>query len=194
MCMKLSDYAKQVGVHYRTAYRWFKEGKIRGYQMDTGTIIVTKDEPARPQQTAVYARVSSSENRQNLETQAERLIRYCEAKGYQVHQVVKEVGSGVNDNRRKFLALLADDQMTRIVVEHKDRATRFGFGYLETLLEKQGRTIEVVNLADNGREDLLDDLVAIVYSFSARLYGQRRAKRKTERITEELKRDDDAVG
>lgn len=103
----------------------------------------------------------------------------------------KEVGSGVNDNRQKFLALLGDPTITRIVVEHKDRSTRFGFRYLEVLLELQGRSIEGVNLADEGREDLLDDLVAIVYSFCARLYGQRRAKRKTERVTEALRRDDD---
>lgn len=188
--MKLSDYAHKVGVTYKTAYRWFKAGKLRGYQMDTGTIIITENEtPQRPERVAVYARVSSSENRDNLEAQAQRLVHYCEARGYQVHLIVKEVGSGINDNRRKFLQLLSDQTVTRIVVEHKDRATRFGFRYVETLLGQQGRTIEVVNLAENGREDLLDDLVAIVYSFCARLYGQRRAKRKTERITEELNRD-----
>ena len=80
--------------------------------------------------------------------------------------------------------------MTIIVVEHKDRATRFGFRYLETLLELQGRRIEVVNLADNGQEDLLQDLVAIIYSFCVRLYGQRRAKRKTEKITQALESND----
>ena len=84
---------------------------------------------------------------------------------------MKEIGSGVNDNRAKFLALLEDQRITRIVVEHKDRATRFGFRYLETLLRGQGRTLEVVNLAENNREDLLADLVSIVYSFAARLYG-----------------------
>jgi putative resolvase len=58
------------------------------------------------------------------------------------------------------------------------------------LLELQGRRIEVVNLADNGQEDLLQDLVAIIYSFCARLYGQRRAKRKTEKITQALESND----
>src|SRR5262249_61586445 len=103
----------------------------------------------------------------NLESQAERLVAYCAAKGYQVHQVVKEIGSGVNESRPRFLKLLADPAITVIVVEHKDRATRFGFRYLDTLLQQQGRRIEVVNLADNGREDLVADLVAIVYSFYA---------------------------
>jgi predicted site-specific integrase-resolvase len=100
--------------------------------------------------------------------------------------VVKEIASGVNDSRPNLLALLKDRQATRIVVEHKDRLTRFGFRYLETLLEIQGRTIEVVNVAENSSEDLIADLVAIVYSFTARLYGQRRAKCKTERIVQEL--------
>lgn len=111
-------------------------------------------------------------------------------------KVVKEVGSGVNDARPKLLTLLADNGISLIVVEHKDRLTRFGFGYLDTLLTTHGRAIEVVNQAENGTEDLLADLTAIVYSFCARLYGQRRAKRKTEAIVRELeaKGEGDATG
>ncbi len=71
--MRIRDYAKKKGVHYRTAYRWYKDGKIRGYQMDTGTIIITEDEPTQQtRQVAIYARVSSRENLSNLDTQAER--------------------------------------------------------------------------------------------------------------------------
>lgn len=189
--MKLSEYARRVGVSYKTAWRWWHAGKLDAYQAASGTIIVR--EAAGPitgspplQRVAVYARVSAAENRPNLESQAERLVTYCAAKGYQVSQVVKETGSGVNDSRPKFLKLLADPTVIVIVVEHKDRATRFGFRYLETLLEQQGRRMEVVNLAENGREDLVADLVAIVYAFCARLYGQQRAKRKTETIVKEL--------
>lgn len=190
MIVKLSAYARKVGVHYRTAWRWFKAGKISGYQMDTGTIIITEDDvPERAQKVAIYTRVSAAENRPNLDTQAERLSSYCAAKGYQIHKIVKEVGSGIHDNRHKLLKLLADPTMTVIVVEHKDRLTRFGFRYIETLLEQQGRRVEVVNLADDGREDLLEDLVSIIYSFCARLYGLRRAKRKTERIVKQLGAD-----
>ncbi len=182
--MKLSEYAKQQGISYRTAFRWWQAGQIPGYQAATGTIIVQDPKAAlsAPQRVAIYARVSSQEHAANLERQAERLVSYCAAKGYQVSKVVKEIASGVNDSRPKFLALLEDQAITLIVVEHKDRATRFGFRYLDTLLRGQGRAIEVVNLADNGQEDLLADLTAILYSFTARLYGQRRAKRKTETI------------
>jgi len=161
--------------------------------MDTGTIIITEGEEEQiPQKVAVYARVSSAENRDNLNSQADRLTAYCTAKGWQVHKVVKEVGSGVNDNRKRLLQLLADTTITVIVVEHKDRLTRFGFNYIETLFEKQGRRIEVVNLAENGKEDLLEDLVAIIYSFCSRLYGQRRCKRKTERLIAELQTDEES--
>lgn len=72
------------------------------------------------------------------------------------------------------------------MVEHKDRLTRFGFKYIETLLAMHGRRIEVVNITENPIEDLMADLVSIIYSFSARLYGQRRAKRRTEKIVQEL--------
>lgn len=193
--MKLSEYARRVGVNYKTAWRWWRAGKLDAYQAASGTVIVREPaETATPSaanhHVAIYVRVSAAENRPNLESQAERLITYCAAKGYQVHQVVKEIGSGVNDSRPKFLKVLADPTIKVVVVEHKDRATRFGFGYIETLLEQQGRRIEVVNVAENGREDLLADLVAIVYSFCARLYGQRRAKRKTETIVKALNRQE----
>ncbi len=93
----------------------------------------------------LIARVSSAENKSNLDSQAERLVAYCAARGYQVGKVVKEVGSGINDAWPKFLALLADQSIGMIVVEHTDRGTRFGFRYIETLLQVQGRKIEVVN-------------------------------------------------
>ncbi len=187
--MKLSEYAKQQGISYRTALRWFRAGTIKGYQAPTGTIIVTEREtPTRSsEKVAIYARVSSTEHKENLERQAERLTQYCTVRGYQVAQVVKEIASGVNESRPKLLSLLKDTSITRIVVEHKDRLTRFGFHYLETLLETTGRQIEVVNVAENEKEDLIADLVAIVSSFTAQLYGPRRAKRKTERIVHELK-------
>jgi putative resolvase len=98
-----------------------------------------------------------------LERQVERLSQYCTARGYQVVAVVKEIASGVNDSRPKWTALLSDRLIMRLVVEHKDRLTRFGFRYIEILMQGQGRTIEVVNVAENDKDDLLHDLVSIIY-------------------------------
>jgi putative resolvase len=188
-CMKLIDYAHKMGISYKTAWRWYKAGKLPGKQMDTGTILVLEEDKMScqpPEKVAVYARVSSAENRPNLDSQAERLVAYCTAKGYQVSKVVKEVGSGVNDARPKLLALLEDPRVTLIVVEHKDRLSRFGVRYIETLLRVQHRRLEIVNESENDKEDLLADLTALLYSFCARMYGLRRAKRKTEKIVQEL--------
>ncbi len=178
-----------MGVRYETAWRWFRDGKIQGRRVGPRTIITeghTLLEEAKPARVAIYTRVSSHEHQANLDRQAERLLAYCAAKGYQVNKVVKEIASGVNDSRPKLLSLLEDQGITLIVVEHKDRLTRFGFRYLDTLLRGQGRALEVVNEAGNETEDLLADLTSIIYSFCARLYGQRRAKRKTETVIRAL--------
>lgn len=192
--MKLSQYAKQQGISYRTALRWFRDGTIQGYQAPSGTIIVTESRaPVKAvEKVAIYARVSSSEHRENLERQAERLSQYCTVRGYQVAMIVREIASGVNDSRPKLLSLLKDTSITRVVVEHRDRLTRFGFHYIDTLFSVQGRVIEVVNPAENDKEELLADLTSIIYSFCARLYGQRRAKRKTEKVVQELQEKEEA--
>jgi predicted site-specific integrase-resolvase len=91
-----------------------------------------------------------------------------------------------------LLKLLTDPTVGLIVVEHKDRLTRFGFNYIEQLLAMQGRKIEVINLTENGKEDLIQDFVSMVTSFCARLYGQRRSKRKTERIIAELQHGEES--
>ncbi|MCC5618197.1 IS607 family transposase [Nostoc sp. CHAB 5836] len=189
--MKLSDYAKTLGISYLTAWRHYKAGKIPypTEQLPTGTVIVDYD----PKKTsggvvrvAIYARVSSAENRDNLDRQAERLNQYAIAKGYQIVYIVKEIGSGLNDNRKKLERLLLKDDYDILLVEHKDRLGRFGTHYIDILLRRLGVNLEIVNLADNGRDELMQDLVAIITSFAARLYGQRRAKRKTEKIVEAL--------
>jgi putative resolvase len=169
------------------------DGKIAGQQMDTGTILITEMVPIPARlasaNVAIYTRVSSSENTANLDSQAERLVAYCTVRGYHVSKVVKEIGSGVNENRPKFLALLADPSIGRIVIEHQDRGTRFGFRYIQKLLTTYGREIEVVNAAEKSTEGLLADLTSTVYSFCARLYGQQKAKRKTEQIMHALEPD-----
>jgi putative resolvase len=147
-------------------------------------------QPTSEERVAIYARVSSAEHRENLERQAERFTHYCTIRGYQIVKLVKKVGSGVNDSRPKLLSLLRDPMIMRLVVEHQGRLTCFGFRYIETPLEIQGRTIEVVNPAENNKEDFLHDLASIVYSIRARLYGRRRAKRKAEHLVEQLEAKD----
>lgn len=186
--MKLSVYANKVGISYKTAWRYFKQGKLNAYQTHTGTIIV-KEECVTKKSVAVYCRVSSSENKNSLESQKNRLLDYCAAKGYQVDKVVTEIGSGINDTRKKWINLLQDKSISLIIVERKDRFTRFGFNGYKTLLQQSGRDIEVINEADNVSEDLMQDLVSIITSFCTRLYGQRRCKRKTEKIIQELEND-----
>lgn len=84
----------------------------------------------------------------------------------------------MNDNRKKLVALLNEDDYKIIVVEHKDRLTRIGFNYLKVLLNKQGKDIEVVNLAEEETEDMMQDFISIITSFCARIYGLRRKKEK----------------
>lgn len=184
--MRLSQYAKKMGVTYQTAHKWFKEGKIDGaYQLSTGTIVVPEEnEKPKRTKTIIYARVSSNEQRQtNLITQAERLVDFCMAKGWVIDDVVKEVGSGLNDNRKQLVKLLKDPTIKRIIVEHRDRLTRFGFHYLEILAEIEGFEIVVANKTlDNDKNDLMSDFTAIITSFCARLYSKRRQKHKQEQL------------
>jgi len=194
--MKLSQWAKKQGICYRTAWQMFKDGKIKNsYKLETGTIIVKEIEKSENEKikTIVYARVSSSENKNNLESQAERVSKFCNANGWVINEIVKEVGSGLNDERKKLIKILQDKEVKRIVVEHKDRLTRFGFNYIEILLNKRGQKIEVVNLAEDIKTDLVQDLISIIYSFSARMYGLRRGKGKTEEIIKHLEENDKSI-
>jgi len=115
-------------------------------------------------------------------------LGYCYAKGYKIDKVVCEIGSGLNDKRPKLEKLLSDPTIIRIVVEHADRFSRFGRNYIELLLKMQGRELEIVNMQDNDRDDLMQDFVSIITSFTARLYGLRRSKRKTEQLIKELEK------
>lgn len=189
--MKLSEWADKNSLTYRRAWQLFKEGKIKNSRkIETGTIIVDEDiKMFRAEKTVVYARVSSSENKNNLNKQAERLENFCAAKGWVIYKTVKETGSGLNDGRKQLSSILKDKSITRIVVEHKDRLARFGFNYIKELLELDGREIIVVNIQDNTKDDLMQDFVSIITSFTARLYGQRRTKRKTEQLIKELEKD-----
>lgn len=139
-----------------------------------------------------YCRVSSSQNRDNLEKQVERVVSYCAAKGYRVDEVIKECSSGLNDKRPKLIKMLNNQSVTRIVIEHHDRLTRFGFNYIENWMKERGCEIIVINPATDDKDDLMKDFVSLVTSFTARLYGLRRSKRKTEHLIKELENEDNS--
>lgn len=185
MKLKISQYAKMERVPYRTIWNRIKSGNLEYEKTPNGHILVVIDEN-KEQRVVIYCRVSSSENKSNLERQKERLLSYCAARGYKADKVVCEIGSGLNDNRKKLESILLDKSITKIVVEHSDRFSRFGMNYIKKLLEIDDRTIEVINTQNNDRDDLMQDFVSIITSFTARLYGQRRSRRNTEKLIKEL--------
>jgi predicted site-specific integrase-resolvase len=178
--MKLSAYAKQVGVTYETAYQWWKAGRLDAYQLPTGAIIVREPKPTAAG-AALYARVSSADQQDDVTRQIRRRRDYAAARGYQVVAEVTEVASGLNDERPKFKKLLTDARVGALVVEHKDRLTRLGYGYIATLLEHEGRRVEAVFPTDTG-DGLVDDFVAVITSMAARIYGGRNAKRRAAQM------------
>jgi len=179
MDMKLSQYAKRAGVTYKTAWRWYKAGMLDAYQTPTGTIVVREEKNLTPTtgRIALYVRVSSANQRDDLARQLQRLRDYAAAKGYTVSKEVVEIASGLNDGRPKLSKLLSDPTIGTIIVEHKDRLTRFGFQYIRQLLEVQNRRIEVIFETDTN-DELVDDFVAVITSMAARLYGRRHAKQR----------------
>jgi len=183
MDMKLSQYAKQQGISYKTAWRWYKAGQLDAYQTPTGMVVVRDPKEVRPVtgRIALYARVSSLAQKEDLDRQVQRLKDYAAAKGYQVSKEVTEMASGLNDQRPKLEKLLAETSIGTIIVENRDRLARFGSHYIETLLQAQGRHLEMIFPTDTG-DELVDDLVAVITSMAARLYGRRQSKRRAEKI------------
>jgi putative resolvase len=182
--MKLKEWADKQGICYMTAYRWFKAGIIpeETYQTPTGTIIIReRDEKINLKNTVIYARVSSYEKKDDLLRQVERCSSFAAANGIQVQKVIKEIASGMNDHRPRLTELFKSKPES-IIVEHKDRLTRFGFNYIETLLEIIGCKLIVINRDSEEKDDLMKDLISIMTSFCCRLYGLRRGRSKIKEI------------
>lgn|SRR5699024_575204 len=192
--IKPSEYANMMSLSKKTVYVHFHDGLIPGYQdKNTGTIYLENPEFNQNNnrdddltKVVLYARTSSSQNRQLVEDQLSRLRQYATSKGYTIVREIKEFGSGLNDNRRQLQSLFTDNSFDIIIVEHKDRLTRFGFNYLEHLFNNNNQNIEVINHVDNADEDIIDDFTSIITSFCARIYGKRRSKRKSAKMIGEL--------
>lgn len=193
--MKLSDWAKKNGISYQTAWNWFKAGKlpVKHKQTATGTILVypENDESANQKdekKCVIYCRVSTPDRKKSLEDQAERCMRFAEVRGFSVDKTFKEIASGMNDSRPKLLKML-ELKPKYILIENKDRLTRFGFNYINLFVRQYGGELIVINNSENDEQDLMKDFISVITSFCSRLYGIRRAQNKVNKIKEVLTND-----
>lgn len=189
--MNLKEWAEQQGIHPVTAYRWFRDGRLPvAARRVGGLILVDAPVAAGPAGiTAVYARVSSADQRADLDRQVARVTAWAASEGMPVARVVTEVGSALNGKRRKFLALLRDEDVATIVAEHRDRFARFGAEYVEAALSAQGRRLLVVDPAEVD-DDLVRDVTEILTSLCARLYGRRAAASRAARALAAMETSD----
>ena len=190
--MNLAAWAERNGVARVTAYRWFRAGLLPVPARRVGRLILVEEsvaESGRAGQTAVYARVSSPDQKSDLDRQVARVTVWATGQQIRVDKVVTEVGSALNGRRRKFLALLRDPAVTRIVVEHRDRFCRFGSEDVEAALAAQGGELVVVDSAEVD-DDLVRDMTEILTSMCARLYGKRAAANRARRAVAAAADDD----
>ena len=179
MLVNLKEWALAQGVHPVTAYRWFREGRLPVPARRAGRLILVDPEPRATSSGRVvaYCRVSSADQKDDLERQAGRVVTGATERGLAVDQVVSEVGSGMNGHRRKLTSILSDPAVTILVVEHRDRLTRFGFEHLAASLAACGRRVVVLDETGTS-DDLVRDVTEVLTSLCARLYGRRSAARR----------------
>ncbi|MFB7456935.1 IS607 family transposase [Streptomyces sp. NPDC056188] len=190
--MNLTEWARTQGVHPQTAYRWLREGTlpVPAQRVGPRTILVNIDTNAGPEAIGglgLYARVSSHDQKADLERQVARLSAWAARAGHRVVRVETEIASGMNGCRSKARRLLADAQVTCVVVEHKDRLGRMNVELVEAALSAAGRRLLVL---DDGEveDDLVRDMVEVLTSFCARLYGRRSAKNRAKAALEAAER------
>ena len=193
--MRIREWAEREGFHPQTVWRWCREGKmpVPFERTATGAVIVhdPKYENATPTtaagRTVCYARVSRADQKNDLQRQGDRLKAFALNMGVDAPEVVTEIGSGVDDKRRKLNQLLADPTVTTIIVEHRDRLARMNVGLVESVLEASGRRLVVVDDAERD-DDLTCDMSEVLTLFCARLYDRKSAKRRAEQALEALSR------
>lgn len=187
--MKLSDWAKTQGITYQTAWNWVKQNKmpVSFKQTETGTIIVSPEKKINLE-TYIYCRVSSPNKKDDLERQVNRCHEFCASNNYIVKNTFKEIASGMNDKRPKLIKLISGGPK-RIIVENKDRLTRFGFNYIEHLLTQLGYEFIIINRDFENKNDLMQDLISIITSFCCRYYGLRRGRQKSMSLRKQIENE-----
>ena len=183
----LKDASKLLGVHVKTIQRWDKEGKIRCVRTVGGKRRVPESEIKRilgiheKRKIVGYARVSSHTQKDDLERQIELIKSYAKEKGWDI-EILKDVGSGLKEDRRNFkklLKMVMNKEVSKVVITYPDRLTRFGFKILEEFFKSYGTEIVVINKEEKSpQEELIEDLITIISHFAGKLYGMRSHKYK----------------
>jgi putative resolvase len=179
--VNLKEWARLQGVHPQTAYRWFREGTlpVPAVRVNARSVLVAPDTATAPDRggAGLYARVSSHDQKADLDRQVARLTAWAVQSGCAVVRVEAEVGSGMNGARSKARRLLADPRVRVVVVEHRDRLGRMNTELVEAALSAHGRRLVVLDPAEV-EDDLVRDMTEILTSFCARLYGRRSARNR----------------
>lgn len=185
--ISLTEWARREGVSKMTAWRRATGGQIEGAFVNTaGRWVVEVEDEGPKRQTVAYARVSSHDQKADLDRQVARLAEWAADNHIVIDRYVREIGSGLNDKRKAFRQILSDPLVETIIVEHRDRLARFGVGNLEAALSASGRKLVVVDPGE-AENELVQDMIDLMTSFSARLYGQRSARNRAKRALKELK-------
>jgi excisionase family DNA binding protein len=206
--LRPKEVCQRLGISYSTLSRWVREGRIKAIRTAGGKYRIPESEvrriiegvPAGEVGAVIYARVSSSDQKSDLERQVQYLTQYCTAKGYKVVDVLTDIASGLKTDRRGLLKLfeyVVDKKVGVVVVAYRDRLTRFGFEYLEYFFRQYGVRIEVVlgEEPKDAHRELVEDLIEIVTSFAGKLYGLRSRKKKKfleefKELLEEVEKDE----
>lgn len=181
--MRLTDWGRQYGLDRQTVWRMLRDGRLPPH-LEIERVghlwYVVVPEETETLLAVGYARVSSREQKPQLEPQANRLWAYAGQQGIVLDHMVQEVASGLNDRRPKLLKLLSDPQVGTIIVEHRDRLARFGVGMVAAMLEARGGKLIVIDDAELA-DDLVRDMTEVLTCMCARLYGRRSAASRAKR-------------
>ena len=174
------EYQKRYNISPQLFYLWRTTGKLQTKELVKNHHLVwVEDEPSNNHRVvAVYGRVSTSKQKQDLSNQIDVLKKYVISNGSNP-KVFSDIGSGMNEKRPGLISLMNEivqNKISKVVISHKDRLTRFGFGYLETIFKMYNTEIETINLEDDKsfQEELTEDLIAIIHHFSMKFYGKRK--------------------
>ncbi|MFV0636743.1 IS607 family transposase [Mitsuokella sp.] len=190
---KPKEFAELLNVSVRTLQRWDNQGILKANRSPTNRRYYTYEQylqfkgiskAADTRTVVIYARVSTRNQADDLENQVDFLQTYANAKGMIVDTIIRDFGSGLNYNRKKWNQLLnevMEGKVKTILVTHKDRFVRFGFDWFERFCNKFNTEIIVVkNEKLSPHEELVQDIVSILHVFSDRLYGLRKYKKQIE--------------